>query len=1518
MRAIPLLLAPSLQRYAWGDSRFIPELLGLRGGEGPCAEAWFGAHPLAPANVVLEGSEHRLDELIAARRDEILGARVLRRFSGLPYLLKLLAAEKPLSIQVHPNRAQAEVGFAREERAGIPRDAANRCYRDPSLKSEVLVALTSFTALSGFRSPSTIVEALAALPELGGLLPPLEPTPAGLRELLRAYFALPAERLEPALASLLARLEVEHGRAPFGPGRPEFWALEAHRQLSPDGRPDRGLLFVFLMALVELEPGQGLFLPAGVPHAYLRGAGVELMASSDNVLRAGLTSKYTDTAELLSIIRCDAGRPPILAPVYDAEGVEGVFPLPAPEFDLRCLRLAKASAITRTAWGPETLLALPELPDTRVTVACEGGYVELRRGQACLVPHGVRYELSADAPCLLFRARVPGGEPAEVFRGRQPARLAFGTSGLRGLVSDISDVEAYVNTRGFLDYLVATGEAVPGTRVALAGDLRPSTDGPERSILRAVARAVADGGMKPINCGRIPTPALSYFGLQRGYPSIMVTGSHIPFDRNGIKFNKSGGEVLKADEEAILESVARVRRLEYARAAEGSLFADDGQFLPEHQKHPLDEASDEARELYRARYLQAFPRGALDGLRLGLYEHSAVGRELLGEILRGLGAEVYPIGRSETFVPIDTEALAEGQLKEIQALASELRRRVGSIDAIVSTDGDSDRPLLLGLDEAGCARFFGGDLLGAIVADYLDADAIAVPVSSNDAIERHFAGRGVEVRRTRIGSPWVIAAMATLDGARRVGWEANGGFLTGSPLTLEGARLDPLPTRDAVLPLLAALHAARRAGCTLIELFARLPARFSCSALLDRVPPQASHALLERFGGLDEEVRSVRFDGQLVRFVDAVSGGEMLADQHVAARLLERRSALERHFSAERGFDRLAAIDYLDGIRMSFANGDIAHVRPSGNAPQLRIYAVADSRARAEAIVSSALDEPDGLLRSILRDAEESAFVGAIRRNVSATAELFASGAPPRVIGTVSGSAAAQAFWARQLEHVRGAMRAGEALSFHEDLPVNQAFGLLLLWQRMRSHLRPGDGSLVAFVFGEGSRATPFTEAECGQKPAICSFVADGEGAERRYLSVVELGMRYFAPVESFLRRSGFDGIVVKWGDEIQIPTRDLTGTDPLFQGADVVRFVSLRALTADDAANKDWVGVDSTGGVTAFIPRRPLVEMEVLADRGQLQRRAGSLFGGVNLGSIAVSRALLDVLLEEFAAEVNDPTAERSARPDLDPQLFTALVVAAIADPAARARAWSWAKEESAAIRQLEHHLPAVLERLGGALARFERQEGRAARFVAMDFGDQYWGDIGQHRQMFELYMALRDEGAPGQIARALAGLGDTRDERGNLLAGSCRLGRGVRVRDSVLIDAHIDEGEIEGSVLVGTRAARVHASEAFDVQSSATELRLAARAGSYKLVTGEPVSLGPGERATTVFLPDREILLRVHESTDLRSRAENYDRPILGNPISFREAHLFVTAADPALLEARREARRRAIEALLVARDA
>ncbi|WP_375499807.1 mannose-6-phosphate isomerase, class I [uncultured Jatrophihabitans sp.] len=310
-------LEGALRRYDWGSPTAIPELLGVEPDGRPLAELWFGAHPDDPSTAPDHGAT--LDEIIAADPLQALGSSVVERFGErLPFLLKVLAADKALSIQVHPTREQAHAGFAAEDAAGVPRDDPNRNYRDPNHKPELICALTPFEALCGFRP---VVETRALLTELA--VPELEFLSAALAgpDPLRTAFTAVLEHDD--AGSLVAALTA----AAEGLGRHSDLARVVELT-STDFPGDVGVVLAVLLNYVRLDPGEAIYLGAGNVHAYLRGTGIEIMANSDNVLRCGLTGKHVDVAELLKVT--DFSELP--DPRWRA--TNGVFAVPVPDFRL--------------------------------------------------------------------------------------------------------------------------------------------------------------------------------------------------------------------------------------------------------------------------------------------------------------------------------------------------------------------------------------------------------------------------------------------------------------------------------------------------------------------------------------------------------------------------------------------------------------------------------------------------------------------------------------------------------------------------------------------------------------------------------------------------------------------------------------------------------------------------------------------------------------------------------------------------------------------------------------------------------------------------------------------------------------------------------------------------------------------------------------------------------------------------------------------------------------------------------
>ncbi|KQW28233.1 phosphomannomutase [Rhizobium sp. Root274] len=461
--------------------------------------------------------------------------------------------------------------------------------------------------------------------------------------------------------------------------------------------------------------------------------------------------------------------------------------------------------------------------------------------------------------------------------------MKFGTSGLRGLVADLVGLPSRAYALGFVRHAMALA---PQTREVLVGrDLRSSS----LAISEDCRAAIGYTGLTAVDCGAVPTPALALEAIRRGCPAIMVTGSHIPDDRNGLKFYLPHGEISKADEAAIAAQVASLGDAVLDSLSQAAVGKD------------LQTLSVNAA--YVARYVDVFGPQSFAGRRVAVYQHSSVARDLMVDILRGLGAEVAAFGRAAHFIPVDTEAHEPEMVGYIAEIA-----RTGQFDAVVSTDGDADRPLVA--DETGV--IMRGDVLGLLTAKLLELQTIVTPVTSGSVVER--AGGSGEVVRTRVGSPFVIAAMETaaISGkAGIIGFEANGGVLLGSDAIWQGRALTRLPTRDAMLPILACLLAIAKWEKPLSAIIGDLPVGYALADRLKDIPSSLSQDFLDQIS-------------QDVTFSDA-------------------------YFKTVGG---IRAVDRLDGVRFSLNDGSVVHYRASGNAPELRCYVEAQTKERAVKLLS--------------------------------------------------------------------------------------------------------------------------------------------------------------------------------------------------------------------------------------------------------------------------------------------------------------------------------------------------------------------------------------------------------------------------------------------------------------------------------------------------------------------------------------------------------------------------------------
>lgn len=464
--------------------------------------------------------------------------------------------------------------------------------------------------------------------------------------------------------------------------------------------------------------------------------------------------------------------------------------------------------------------------------------------------------------------------------------LKFGTSGLRGLSSELAGRPAADYALAFANYLAGASLIPPGAEFLIGRDLRGSSP-----VISSICCAALHGaGFTVLDCGALPTPALALESMARGAASLMVTGSHIPADRNGIKFYRPDGEIGKGDE----EEISRFYEILSSRAV------PEGRDVPQ-----AVTIGRKAEERFAARNTAILPANSLKNMTIGVYQHSTVARGLFISALESCGAQAVPLGWSDEFIPVDTEAVSAETVAKLQAWASE-----HGLDAIISADGDGDRPLVA--DEKGMP--LRGDLLGLMTADFIGADFVVTPVTSNSGIEAALKRR---LERTKVGSPFVIAAMneGIAAGAKRVlGFEANGGCLLGSDVVINGSVLKALPTRDSFLPILAVLGKAAASGLPLSHISAGYALPSALSDRLESFPVEASAALMAHLRASRENLSA---------------------------------------FLAPIGLP--ASVSDIDGLRVALADGGVIHLRPSGNAPEMRCYVEAGTEVAARTLMAQGL-----------------------------------------------------------------------------------------------------------------------------------------------------------------------------------------------------------------------------------------------------------------------------------------------------------------------------------------------------------------------------------------------------------------------------------------------------------------------------------------------------------------------------------------------------------------------------------
>ena len=581
--------------------------------------------------------------------------------------------------------------------------------------------------------------------------------------------------------------------------------------------------------------------------------------------------------------------------------------------------------------------------------------------------------------------------------------LRFGTAGLRDDDSMLTDMQVYISTKGFLNYLLNNSEIEKGVKVALAGDFRPSTP----RILLAVAAGIIDSECEVDYCRKIPTPAVALFGISNKIASIMVTASHNPYGQNGVKFMKPDGEIMKHEEKDVLGEISKIREEEYKKSWDESMFTKEGyfkkfedmnavqQFLYYSAKKSLKKINNSAEELYIERYKKAFGR-ILEGEKLVFYEQTSVGRDIIPRVFEELGASVIKVGRvdeTKEFIPVDTEDMKPYLLDKMANFALE-----NDSDICLTADGDADRPAFVFLkkDNDGKVKynqgkidfeFIKGDKLNVIATLLLKPDFVAVPIHINNRAYQVMLDNGMEVKITKVGSPPVIKALIDKQKQNKnlklYGFEANGGGIVLSSYQIPGIReITPLPTRDPVLPVVCAMILAKQKKLDIPglvkEVFSDKYFSHCHSALVENIPGKVTGGL-ERYNSeigirivdsikpLKEEIVEVHFEEGLM-FKDE-NGKVLEVEEEIIEHIIKIKNNLLPYVAEIFEEEILVKkINFLDGIKIFLSNDEVIHFRPSRNAAQFRIYLESPDEERAVRLVEKAIKPHSGALVKFIND----------------------------------------------------------------------------------------------------------------------------------------------------------------------------------------------------------------------------------------------------------------------------------------------------------------------------------------------------------------------------------------------------------------------------------------------------------------------------------------------------------------------------------------------------------------------
>ncbi|GFD75218.1 mannose-6-phosphate isomerase [Tenacibaculum sp. KUL113] len=396
-----LALTGQIQNYDWGGDNYITKLLKRKNDGKKIAEYWLGAHRKAPSIIKTSVGNQTLDNFLKRNLKKCLGKRVARKYGRLPFLFKVLDVKKTLSIQVHPSKKNAEKGFKEENILGIPLTAPYRNYKDDNHKPEIMVALSEFWLLHGFLPKSKLIERLEETPEFKKLVNIFKEE--GYFGLYKNVMEKSNEEVYEILKPLIDRITPLYKNKKLDKNSPDFWAAKVVDESTNNKKLDRGIFSIYFFNIMKLNKGEAVFQKEGVPHAYLEGQNIELMANSDNVLRGGLTKKHVDVAELLKNIVFEETNPEVLYGCLKKDNLERVYETEAKDFELSKINIAESQVYKAKSRSVEILIVI----DGEIEIVETKSVLNLKKGQSALLKAGSIYKITSKKKATIYKAKVP-------------------------------------------------------------------------------------------------------------------------------------------------------------------------------------------------------------------------------------------------------------------------------------------------------------------------------------------------------------------------------------------------------------------------------------------------------------------------------------------------------------------------------------------------------------------------------------------------------------------------------------------------------------------------------------------------------------------------------------------------------------------------------------------------------------------------------------------------------------------------------------------------------------------------------------------------------------------------------------------------------------------------------------------------------------------------------------------------------------------------------------------------------